>query len=131
MPVPRWLKGELLDGLAARLPAHPVIRRWFQPDGVAALVREQQHGGNVARLIWGLMQLAIWYRIFVEGKLQIVTTPNQDTPLSQGHYPILGNDVWEHAYYLKYQNRRPDYLAAWWNVVNWAEINKRFETAKG
>ena len=69
VPVPRWLKGELLDGLAARLPAHPVIQRWFQPDGVAALVGEQQHGGNVARLIWGLMQLAIWYRIFVEGKV--------------------------------------------------------------
>ena len=64
------------------------------------------------------------------GKLEILTTPNQDSPLSQGLYPILGNDVWEHAYYLKYQNKRPDYLAAWWNTVNWDEINKRFETAK-
>ncbi len=64
------------------------------------------------------------------GKLKVVTTPNQDSPLSQGLYPILGNDVWEHAYYLKYQNKRPDYLAAWWNVVNWAEVNKRFEKAK-
>jgi superoxide dismutase, Fe-Mn family len=64
------------------------------------------------------------------GKLKVITTPNQDSPLSQGLYPILGNDVWEHAYYLKYQNRRPDYLAAWWNVVNWAEVNKRFATAK-
>ena len=68
--------------------------------------------------------------IFVGGKLQIVTKPNQDNPISDGHYPILGNDVWEHAYYLKYQNKRPDYLAAWWNTVNWDEINKRFETAK-
>ncbi|HTW49368.1 MAG TPA: superoxide dismutase [Acidobacteriaceae bacterium] len=63
-------------------------------------------------------------------KLKIITTANQDSPLSQGYYPILGNDVWEHAYYLKYQNRRPDYLAAWWNTVNWDEINKRFEQAK-
>jgi superoxide dismutase, Fe-Mn family len=64
------------------------------------------------------------------GKLAIVTSPNQDNPLSQGKYPILGNDVWEHAYYLKYQNKRPDYLAAWWNTVNWTEINKRFEQAQ-
>ncbi|MGD0368317.1 MAG: Fe-Mn family superoxide dismutase, partial [Acidobacteriaceae bacterium] len=71
-----------------------------------------------------------WGWLIWEGKLKIVTTPNQDTPISQGHYPILGNDVWEHAYYLMYQNRRPEYLAAWWNTVNWAEINKRFEHAK-
>lgn len=64
------------------------------------------------------------------GKLTITTTPNQDSPFMQGKYPILGNDVWEHAYYLKYQNRRPDYLNAWWNTVNWNEINKRFEQAQ-
>jgi Fe-Mn family superoxide dismutase len=63
------------------------------------------------------------------GKLKVVTTPNQDNPITQGHFPILGNDIWEHAYYLKYNNRRPDYLAAWWNVVNWDEVNKRFEQA--
>ena len=68
--------------------------------------------------------------VFKGGKLEIVTTANQDNPLSQGLYPILGNAVWEHAYYLKYQNKRPDYLAAWWNTVNWDEVNKRFETAK-
>lgn len=68
--------------------------------------------------------------VFDGGKLKIVTTPNQDSPLSQGLYPILGNDVWEHAYYLKYQNKRPDYLAAWWSVVNWDEVNKRFATAQ-
>ena len=68
--------------------------------------------------------------VFKGGKLEITTTPNQDNPISQGLYPILGNDVWEHAYYLKYNNRRPDYLAAWWSVVNWEAVNKRFEHAK-
>jgi Fe-Mn family superoxide dismutase len=68
--------------------------------------------------------------VFQAGKLKIVTTSNQDTPLSEGLYPILANDIWEHAYYLKYQNRRADYLAAWWNVVNWDEINQRFATAQ-
>jgi len=69
--------------------------------------------------------------IFVDGKLTVTSTPNQDSPLTAGHYPILGNDVWEHAYYLKYQNLRPKYLENWWNVVNWNEVNKRFATAKG
>jgi Fe-Mn family superoxide dismutase len=62
-----------------------------------------------------------------DSKLEIITTPNQDSPLMQGLFPILGNDVWEHAYYLKYQNRRPEYLKAWWNVLNWEEIARRYE----
>ena len=63
------------------------------------------------------------------GKLAVTSTPNQDSPLSDGQTPILGIDVWEHAYYLKYQNRRPDYLEAWWNVVNWDEVAQRFAGA--
>jgi Fe-Mn family superoxide dismutase len=67
-----------------------------------------------------------WLVIGADGKLAVTSTANQDSPLIDGLYPVLGNDVWEHAYYLKYQNRRPEYLAAWWNVVNWDEIGKRF-----
>jgi superoxide dismutase, Fe-Mn family len=62
-----------------------------------------------------------------DGSYQVISTANQDNPISQGLFPIMGNDVWEHAYYLKYNNRRPEYLAAWWNVVNWAEINNRLK----
>jgi superoxide dismutase, Fe-Mn family len=68
-----------------------------------------------------------WLTRDKSGALAIESTPNQDTPLMAGKTAILGCDVWEHAYYLKYQNRRPDYLAAWWNVVNWTEVGKRFE----
>ncbi|MGI9111772.1 MAG: superoxide dismutase [Gaiellaceae bacterium] len=64
------------------------------------------------------------------GKLTVVSTANQDSPISEGKTPILGVDVWEHAYYLKYQNKRPDYLAAWWDVVNWDEVAKRFEQGR-
>ncbi len=64
------------------------------------------------------------------GKLFIISTPNQDNPMTEGHYPIMGNDVWEHAYYLKHQNKRADYLNVWWNVVNWDEVNKRLAAAK-
>ena len=64
------------------------------------------------------------------GKLDIISTANQDSPIMEGKFPVMGVDVWEHAYYLKYQNRRPDYLAAWWNAVNWPEIDKRFAAGK-
>jgi Fe-Mn family superoxide dismutase len=65
------------------------------------------------------------------GGLAVTSTANQDSPVSDGQTPILGIDVWEHAYYLKYQNKRPAYLEAWWNVVNWAEVGRRYESARG
>src|SRR6266700_1796232 len=67
-----------------------------------------------------------WLVLDSSGKLSVISSANQDSPLMEGQYPVMGNDVWEHAYYLKYQNRRPDYLAAWWNVVNWDEIARRY-----
>ncbi len=73
----------------------------------------------------------VWLLSNPTGALSITSTANQDSPFMDGAYPVMGNDVWEHAYYLKYQNRRPDYLAAWWNVVNWAEVAKRFDVARG
>ena len=67
---------------------------------------------------------------FASGKLEVFSTANQDSPLMEGKIPVLGLDVWEHAYYLKYQNRRADYVTAWWNVVNWSEVAKRYEAAR-
>jgi Fe-Mn family superoxide dismutase len=72
-----------------------------------------------------------WLSVEKSGKLVVSSTPNQDNPYMDGKTPILGIDVWEHAYYLKYQNRRPDYLAAWWNVVDWKAVENRYKAAKG
>lgn len=71
-----------------------------------------------------------WLVVDKSGNLKVTSTPNQDSPLMEGETPILGLDVWEHAYYLKYQNRRPDYVAAFWNVVNWDKVNSLYEQAK-
>ena len=69
----------------------------------------------------------VWLVRTKDGKLDVISTANQDNPISEGHAPIIGNDVWEHAYYLKYKNVRADYLKAWWNVVNWEEAEKRYK----
>ena len=82
--------------------------------------KEQMNKGGVGRFGSGWVWL-----IEHGGKLAIESTANQDNPMMDGKRPIFGIDVWEHAYYLKYQNRRPDYLGAWWNVINWDEVNRR------
>ena len=81
-------------------------------------------GGRVFGSGW------VFVTVAKDGKLALVTKPNQDTPLMDGQRVLMGNDVWEHAYYLKYQNRRADYLKAWWNVVNWSKVEERYAAAK-
>ncbi|RMH26281.1 MAG: superoxide dismutase [Candidatus Hydrogenedentota bacterium] len=94
--------GELADAIQSTFGDFANFKRLFE-----------EAGAKVFGSGW------VWLVRTPEGKLQITTTPNQDTPISSGLTPVLGNDVWEHAYYLKYQNRRGEYLKAWWNVVNW------------
>lgn len=72
-----------------------------------------------------------WLVVDNDGTVSITSTPNQDSPIMEGKTPLVGLDVWEHAYYLKYQNRRPDYIDAFWNVLNWTEIGNRYDSAKG
>jgi len=84
--------------------------------------KDQMNKGGAGRFGSGWVWL-----VDAGGKLAVESTPNQDNPMMDGKRPIFGIDVWEHAYYLKYQNRRPDYLAAWWNVINWDEVNKRLK----
>jgi superoxide dismutase, Fe-Mn family len=89
-------------------------------DELKALVNDtgvKRFGSGWSWLVWDGTGLAVY------------STANQDSPISQSHVPLLGIDVWEHAYYLKYQNRRPDYLEAWWNVVNWPDVARRFDEA--
>jgi Fe-Mn family superoxide dismutase len=87
--------------------------------------REVQRRGRMGRFGSGWAWL-----VGTGGKVEIISTANQDSPVMEGKHPIFGVDVWEHAYYLKYQNRRADYLAAWWNVVNWAAVEERFNSKK-
>ena len=108
-----------------------------EPDGDLAKALTEQFGGfqpfkekltNAAANQFG----SGWgWLVFGNGNLEVVAKPNQDSPLMEGKTPLLGVDVWEHAYYLKYQNRRPDYLAAWWNTVRWSEVADRLRRARG
>jgi Fe-Mn family superoxide dismutase len=104
--------GAIADAIKSTFGDFNAFKEKFNDAGV------KQFGSGWAWLVQG------------NGGLQIISTPNQDSPLSQGLFPIMGNDVWEHAYYLKYQNRRAEYLKAWWNVVNWNEVNARLQQAK-
>ena len=89
-------------------------------------LKEKINGAGAARFGSG------WAWLVVKGgKLEVMSTPNQDSPLMEGLKPVLGVDVWEHSYYLKYQNKRPDYLKAWWNTLNWDAVNENYAQAKG
>ena len=105
-------------------PAHGKVGEAIEKSfGSYAQFQEQFNDAGTKRFGSGW----VWLVGQKGGKIEILSTANQDSPLMEGLYPILGNDVWEHAYYLKYQNRRPDYLKAWWNVVNWEAVTQRFE----
>lgn len=105
--------GELADAINAAFGSFDEFKKKFQDAGA------KRFGSGWA-----------WLVKTKDGKLDVISTANQDNPLMEGHQPILGNDVWEHAYYLKYQNRRPDYLAAWWNVVNWDKVAENYSKLK-
>ena len=107
-------------------PSGPLADAITKTFGDFAKFKEQFAAAGTGRFGSGWAWL-----IASDGKLEITSTPNQDTPVMEGRTPILGLDVWEHAYYLKYQNRRPDYIAAWWNVVSWDAVGKRFAEVGG
>jgi Fe-Mn family superoxide dismutase len=109
---------------AGGTPSGPIADAISKTFGDFAQFQEKLNDAGVKQFGSGWTWLALG-----SGGLQVLSTPNQDSPISQGLAPIMGNDVWEHAYYLKYQNRRAEYLKAWWNVVNWAEVNKRYQAA--
>ncbi len=106
-------EGDLADAISEKFGSFDDFKEEFKNAGVG------QFGSGWAWLVHDGSALAV------------VSTPNQDTPVSEGKTPIVGCDVWEHAYYLKYQNKRPDYIEAWWNVVNWAKAGEHFESAGG
>ena len=113
----------------------PILRKEVNYGGDIANAINSKFGGydefkekfsTAAALLFG----SGWtWLVVTKGDLEIMTTPNQDSPLSQGKTPVLGIDVWEHAYYLKYQNRRPDYIAAFFNVINWEQVDEYYKAA--
>ena len=117
--------GKSWDPMPAAIPAARLARRSAAPSAASTPSKRNSIAAGMGRFGSGWAWL-----IAHGGKLEIISTANQDSPVMEGKYPVMGVDVWEHAYYLKYQNRRNEYLAAWWNVVNWAEIEKRFNAVK-
>ncbi len=115
----------LLGPHASGKPSGPLAEAITSTFGSFDTFKEKVSAAGIGRFGSGWAWL-----IAHNGKLEITSTPNQDSPVMEGKTPILGIDVWEHAYYLKYQNRRADYLAAIWNVVNWTEVEKRFHSVK-
>jgi Fe-Mn family superoxide dismutase len=104
--------GELADAITTAFGSFDQFKEQFEANGVA------QFGSG-------------WTWLVLDGgELKLTKTPNQDNPILDGQTPLLGNDVWEHAYYLKYQNKRPAYLKAWWDVVNWSKVAERYAAAK-
>jgi superoxide dismutase, Fe-Mn family len=107
-------------------PSGELASRIGETFGGLDQLKEQVNAAGVGQFGSG------WTWLVHDGSgLAITSTPNQDSPISAGQTPLIGIDVWEHAYYLKYQNKRPDYLQAWWNVINWDEVAKRFDAANG
>ena len=104
-------------------PTGPIADAINQAFGSFDALKQQFNDAGTKRFGSGW----VWLCRGDNGQLHIETTANQDNPLTEGHFPVLGNDVWEHAYYLKYQNRRPEYLNAWWNTINWGAVNERFQ----
>ena len=116
---------QIMSGSGGGEPAGDLAAALKTAFGDFATFKQQFSDAAAARFGSGWAWL-----VLAKGKLAVESTANQDSPLMGGKTPLLGLDVWEHAYYLKYQNRRPDYVKAWWNVVNWEEVTKRFTAAK-
>lgn len=111
---------------AHKEPAKPLLDVLVKKFGSFALFKEQFNTAAKSRFGSGWA----WLVMDKTGNLAITSTPNQDSPLLTGEYPLLGLDVWEHAYYLKYQNKRVDYIEAWWNVINWGFVEERYNFVK-